>query len=57
MGGVGLDNLEAFAKAGAFAAGVGSNLVRRDLIAAGRWAELTEEARRFVAAFAAGRAA
>ncbi|GGG19359.1 MULTISPECIES: bifunctional 4-hydroxy-2-oxoglutarate aldolase/2-dehydro-3-deoxy-phosphogluconate aldolase [Rhizobium] len=55
VGGVGLDNLEAFARAGAFAAGVGSNLIRRDLIAAGNWQELTAEARRFVAAFAAGR--
>lgn len=55
VGGVGLDNIGAFAKAGAFAAGVGGSLMRKDLIAGRRWDELAEEARRFIAAFKAGR--
>jgi 2-dehydro-3-deoxyphosphogluconate aldolase/(4S)-4-hydroxy-2-oxoglutarate aldolase len=55
VGSVGLDNIGAFARAGAFAAGVGGSLIRKDLVSARRWADLAEEARKFLAAFAAGR--
>ncbi|MBP2299856.1 bifunctional 4-hydroxy-2-oxoglutarate aldolase/2-dehydro-3-deoxy-phosphogluconate aldolase [Azospirillum picis] len=55
VGGVALDNIGTFAKAGAFAAGVGSSLIRKDLVAGQRWDELADEGRKYIAAFKAGR--
>ncbi len=47
VGGVSLDNVTAFIRAGAAAVGVGSNLVDRQCVREGRWVELTEKARRY----------
>jgi 2-dehydro-3-deoxyphosphogluconate aldolase/(4S)-4-hydroxy-2-oxoglutarate aldolase len=49
-GGVDLDNIGQFFKNGAFAVGLGSNLVDGHLIAAGDWAALTAKASRYVEA-------
>lgn len=57
-GGIDLDNLAAYLKAGAFAVGVGGKLADRQLIAARDWAALADRARAFAQATAnAGRAA
>ncbi|MFQ6001566.1 MAG: bifunctional 4-hydroxy-2-oxoglutarate aldolase/2-dehydro-3-deoxy-phosphogluconate aldolase, partial [Anaerolineae bacterium] len=50
VGGVSLENVADFIKAGAVAVAVGGNLVKRRAIAEGNFAELTETARQFVAA-------
>jgi 2-dehydro-3-deoxyphosphogluconate aldolase/(4S)-4-hydroxy-2-oxoglutarate aldolase len=50
VGGVSLETTGDFIKAGAAAVAVGSNLVKKSAIAAGRFDELTELARGFVAA-------
>ena len=55
-GGVGLENVGDFVRAGAVAMGVGSALVRKDWVADGDWQALTEQARRFVAAVEEARA-
>ena len=47
-GGVDLDTIDAWFAAGARCLGVGSALVKKDLIAAGDWAALTALARQFV---------
>jgi len=54
-GGVNLDNAAEFIKAGAAALGLGSALVDPKLVAAGRFAELNETARAFLAAVKSGR--
>ena len=54
-GGVDLATVGAWFEAGAACLGVGSALVRKDLIAAGDWAGLTDLARQFVAAVKAAR--
>lgn len=46
-GGIDLDNLAAYFKAGAFAVGVGSQLVDKQLVAACDWAALVDRARAF----------
>lgn len=53
-GGVSLANAAGWLAAGALAVGVGGELCRRDLIAAGRWHELTQLACRFLAAVGHG---
>jgi 2-dehydro-3-deoxyphosphogluconate aldolase / (4S)-4-hydroxy-2-oxoglutarate aldolase len=54
-GGIDLDTTPQWIEAGAVAVGVGSTLVRRDLIAAGDWSALTILARQYVAAVASAR--
>ncbi|MBI3976610.1 MAG: bifunctional 4-hydroxy-2-oxoglutarate aldolase/2-dehydro-3-deoxy-phosphogluconate aldolase [Chloroflexi bacterium] len=55
-GGVSLANAAEFIRAGAVALGVGSQLVDRRAVAAGRFDEITERARRFVEAVRSARA-
>lgn len=50
VGGIDEKNMPAFRKAGALGFGIGGNLVNRELVAAGRWAAITELAKVFVAA-------
>jgi 2-dehydro-3-deoxyphosphogluconate aldolase / (4S)-4-hydroxy-2-oxoglutarate aldolase len=47
VGGVDLDNLASFFKAGVKAAGIGSNIVSNKLIGEGRYGELTALARAY----------
>lgn len=54
-GGVSRDNVGVWFKAGAFAVGAGSELCPRDLVLAGRYAEITTIAREYVDAIAAAR--
>lgn len=54
-GGITLETTAAWIRAGAVAVGVGSALVDASLVAGGRWAELTERARRFVECVAEAR--
>jgi len=54
-GGVDLQTLAAFVKAGCPAVGVGSSLVSADILAGQKWTELTALARRFVEAMQAAR--
>ncbi|NLY29559.1 MAG: bifunctional 4-hydroxy-2-oxoglutarate aldolase/2-dehydro-3-deoxy-phosphogluconate aldolase [Firmicutes bacterium] len=56
-GGINLDNLGDFIKAGAVFVGAGSSLVDKKLVAEGKWDELAERAAKFVAAAKAARAA
>lgn len=49
-GGITLDTAKAYLDAGANAVGAGSALLRKDLIEAGDWTGLTEEARRWMTA-------
>jgi 2-dehydro-3-deoxyphosphogluconate aldolase/(4S)-4-hydroxy-2-oxoglutarate aldolase len=49
-GGVDLDNIGAYLKSGAFAVGVGGNLVNKQWIAARDWLALADRAAKFVAA-------
>ncbi len=56
-GGVNLDNLADFVKAGVVAIGVGGNLVEKKLVEAGDYKGLTENARRYAEAFQAAREA
>ncbi len=46
-GGIDRDNLGAYLKAGAFAVGVGGNLIHKQLVAEHHWTALTERAREF----------
>lgn len=55
VGGVTLDNAAEFIKAGAVALGIGSELVDRKAVEAGRFDLLTEKARQFIAAVQEGR--
>jgi len=54
-GGIGLDDLPAWFDAGALAVGIGGELTPRELMADGRWDEITRLAGRFAAAAAAAR--
>ena len=54
-GGVDLDNLADFVKAGVAGIGVGGNLVSKKLLQAQDYAGLTENARRYAEAFAAAK--
>lgn len=56
VGGVDLENVSAYIRAGAACVGVGSSLVSNRLVAGGDWAALTERARGFVEGVRAGRA-
>jgi 2-dehydro-3-deoxyphosphogluconate aldolase/(4S)-4-hydroxy-2-oxoglutarate aldolase len=56
-GGVELSNMADWFKAGAIAVGVGSNLVRKDLIKAGKWDDLTALARQYAQAVQSARPA
>ncbi|HHV94247.1 MAG TPA: bifunctional 4-hydroxy-2-oxoglutarate aldolase/2-dehydro-3-deoxy-phosphogluconate aldolase [Firmicutes bacterium] len=56
-GGINLENLGDFIRAGAVFVGAGSSLVDKKLVAEGRWDELAERAAQFVAAAQAARAA
>lgn len=49
-GGVDLENVGQYIRNGAFAAGIGSNLVDKQLVAAGDWDALTERATAYVEA-------
>jgi 2-dehydro-3-deoxyphosphogluconate aldolase/(4S)-4-hydroxy-2-oxoglutarate aldolase len=49
-GGVDLENTGAYIEHGAFALGIGSNLVEERLVAAGAWQTLTDRAREYVQA-------
>lgn len=49
-GGIGLNNLGEFIKAGAVFVGAGSSLVDKTMVAQGRWDELANRAAQFVAA-------
>jgi len=51
-GGVDVGNAADWLKAGAIALGVGSNLVRKDALASGNYALITETAREFITAIA-----
>jgi 2-dehydro-3-deoxyphosphogluconate aldolase / (4S)-4-hydroxy-2-oxoglutarate aldolase len=55
-GGVSLDNVGDFIRAGAAAVAVGSNLVSRRAVSEGRFDQITEVARRYVAAVQEARA-
>jgi 2-dehydro-3-deoxyphosphogluconate aldolase/(4S)-4-hydroxy-2-oxoglutarate aldolase len=55
VGGVSLENTGEFIKAGASAVAVGSNLVKKSVVAAKRFDELTDLARKFVDAVASAR--
>lgn len=50
-GGVGLENMEEYLRAGAAGLGIGSGLFPKDLVNAGRWDELSALFRRFVNAY------
>jgi 2-dehydro-3-deoxyphosphogluconate aldolase/(4S)-4-hydroxy-2-oxoglutarate aldolase len=52
-GGVDVDNAAEWLRAGAVALGVGSQLVRKDALASGKYELITETARKFLAAIAA----
>ena len=54
-GGVDLENCFDFIRAGAFAVGVGSALVRNEWVENGEWRALSEQARRFVSSVRAAR--
>ncbi len=54
-GGVDLETTPKWIEAGAVAVGVGSALVRRDLIANAAWSELTDLAAQYVGAVASAR--
>jgi 2-dehydro-3-deoxyphosphogluconate aldolase/(4S)-4-hydroxy-2-oxoglutarate aldolase len=54
-GGVNLETTAQWIEAGAVAVGVGSALVRKDLLATGDWAQMTDLAAQYVSAVAAAR--
>jgi 2-dehydro-3-deoxyphosphogluconate aldolase/(4S)-4-hydroxy-2-oxoglutarate aldolase len=55
-GGVDLHTAADWIKAGAVAIGVGSSLVKKELLSGGKWDELSTLAKQYVAAVAAARA-
>ncbi len=55
VGGISLHNAAEFAAAGAIAVGVGSELVRKDLIASGEWDKLSEHTAYFMKTFKDGK--
>jgi 2-dehydro-3-deoxyphosphogluconate aldolase/(4S)-4-hydroxy-2-oxoglutarate aldolase len=56
VGGVELNNVADFIRAGSACVGVGSSLVNNKLIASGDWAGLTERAKGFIEGVQKGRA-
>ena len=54
-GGVELNNIRDWFAAGAVAVGVGTSMVRKDLVKAGKWKELTDVAREYVQGVKAAR--
>ena len=48
VGGVGLENMKSFLDAGFCSCGIGSNIVRNDLIASKRFNDLTNLAKEYV---------
>lgn len=56
-GGVNLDNIATWLDAGAAALGVGTSMVRKDLVRDGRWDELSDVARQYVEAVRTARRA
>ena len=48
MGGVNLDNVANFIRAGAFAVGVGSSLVKKEFLKEENFKELTNLSKRFI---------
>jgi 2-dehydro-3-deoxyphosphogluconate aldolase/(4S)-4-hydroxy-2-oxoglutarate aldolase len=56
-GGIDSTDIGSWFAAGAIAIGVGSELVPRQLLAEGRWEEITRRAERFVSAVRAAREA
>ena len=57
VGGITLENTREFAKAGAFAVGVGSALTNKEWIARGDWEAITQQARTFIRTFHEGKKA
>lgn len=57
VGGITLENTREFAKAGAFAVGVGSALTNKEWIARGDWEAITQQARAFIRTFHEGKKA
>lgn len=55
VGGINLGNIKEFAQAGAYAAGIGSELVDKKAIAEGNYNVLTQNAKDFIAAFQEGK--
>lgn len=55
VGGITLENTRQFAKAGAFAVGVGSALTNKEWIARGDWEAITQQARAFIRTFHEGK--
>jgi len=55
VGGVSLDNAEAFIRNGAFALGIGTQLVDQKTVQSGDFQEITERARKFIEKVEAGR--
>ena len=55
VGGVNVDNIEQFIKAGACGVGVGGKLVNTAMIEQGKWDQITEMARKCIEAVARGR--
>ncbi|WP_407318647.1 bifunctional 4-hydroxy-2-oxoglutarate aldolase/2-dehydro-3-deoxy-phosphogluconate aldolase [Isoptericola halotolerans] len=53
-GGVGAENATSYARLGCVGAGVGSSIVDEELVAAGRWGDITERAAGVVAAWELG---
>jgi 2-dehydro-3-deoxyphosphogluconate aldolase/(4S)-4-hydroxy-2-oxoglutarate aldolase len=51
VGGITLDNLAEFVQAGAYAFGIGGELVDKKAIAQGNYAAITEKAKAFIDAF------
>lgn len=47
-GGINVRNINEYLKAGAFATGVGGNLVSQEAVAVGNWEEITRQAREYV---------
>ncbi|AHG21008.1 2-dehydro-3-deoxyphosphogluconate aldolase [Chania multitudinisentens RB-25] len=57
VGGITLENTREFAKAGAFAVGVGSALTNKQWIEQGDWSAITQQAKTFIQAFHEGKQA
>ena len=51
VGGITLDNMAEFVDAGAFAFGIGGELVDKKAIAEGKYSVITEKAKAFIATF------
>lgn len=51
VGGITLDNMPDFCQAGAFALGIGSELIKKELVVAGEWDQLSQRAALFIQCF------